>query len=38
MGANAIDVGYPIVLDDLKGGDMAEWPIELPPMSQSLPS
>jgi hypothetical protein len=29
MGANLIDVGYPIVLDDLKGGDMAEWPIEL---------
>jgi protein gp37 len=29
MGANPIDVGYPIVLDDLKGGDMAEWPADL---------
>jgi protein gp37 len=29
MGANPIDVGHPIALDDLKGGDMAEWPVEL---------
>jgi hypothetical protein len=29
MGANPVDVSYPIVLAVPKGGDMAEWPLEL---------
>jgi hypothetical protein len=29
MRANPVDVGHLIVLDDLKGGDIAEWPVDL---------